>query len=199
MCRPTPYRLWEGWDPLKATKILVGLKMATQLLCFGSDNYEFPSYVLSSPNPQHSHSLFLLLSFLLLKHYALMMPSSLKQIYSMVTISPYLKLRDLWNKKWPKRVTGGIMNRRKRRRRRMWDSISFRPNFFELQSIWASDYFCSWINCVLKNTLKMLSAICNHGYKSLVREGAVVLLFMEALGRTHALQTCGCHTGQPEF
>lgn len=45
----------------------------------------------------------------------------------------------------------------------------------------------------------MLSAICNHGYKSLVREGAVVLLFMEELGRTHALQTCGCHTGKPEF
>lgn len=45
----------------------------------------------------------------------------------------------------------------------------------------------------------MLSAICNHGYKYIVREGAVELLFMEQLDRTHALQTCGYHIGQPEF
>jgi hypothetical protein len=45
----------------------------------------------------------------------------------------------------------------------------------------------------------MLTAICNHGYKYIVREGAVVLLFVEQLDRPHALQTCGCHTGQPEF
>lgn len=73
--------------------------MASQLPCFGSDNYEFSSYVLSSPNPQHSHSLFLLLSFLPLK--ALCSDdaklSEANLLYG--TISPYLKLRDLWNKK----------------------------------------------------------------------------------------------------
>lgn len=44
----------------------------------------------------------------------------------------------------------------------------------------------------------MLSAICKHGYKYIVREG-LAELFPEQLGKTHALQSCGYHTVQFEF